>query len=219
MHLFCQFIKFGRVGWFRDRSNVNTSITSDDVRHLYARISILWTSMIHAPMILLCDSRQTLILPSFAVTVSVVRRIGHPYQNRTPPKRKKPRTSFSRAQIVELEKRFHRQKYLASAERSSLAKQLKMTDAQVKTWFQNRRTKWRYAQSLSLSLSLSLWMSVCLSVFTFLSVFTSLYLSVSVFTSLCVLTSLSVCLSFSFPLSESLSNPLHPTPRVCLRGQ
>ncbi|CAE1167052.1 T-cell leukemia homeobox protein 3,T-cell leukemia homeobox protein 1,T-cell leukemia homeobox protein 2 [Acanthosepion pharaonis] len=74
---------------------------------------------------------------------TVVRRIGHPYQNRTPPKRKKPRTSFSRSQIMELEKRFHRQKYLASAERSALAKALKMTDAQVKTWFQNRRTKWR----------------------------------------------------------------------------
>ncbi|XP_062870458.1 T-cell leukemia homeobox protein 3b [Trichomycterus rosablanca] len=73
----------------------------------------------------------------------VARRIGHPYQNRTPPKRKKPRTSFSRAQICELEKRFHRQKYLASAERAALAKTLKMTDAQVKTWFQNRRTKWR----------------------------------------------------------------------------
>ncbi|XP_052224952.1 T-cell leukemia homeobox protein 3-like [Dreissena polymorpha] len=65
--------------------------------------------------------------------VAVVRRIGHPYQNRTPPKRKKPRTSFSRLQILELEKRFHRQKYLASAERSALAKTLKMTDAQVKT--------------------------------------------------------------------------------------
>ncbi|KAG9344116.1 hypothetical protein JZ751_012598 [Albula glossodonta] len=74
---------------------------------------------------------------------SVTRRIGHPYQNRTPPKRKKPRTSFSRVQICELEKRFHRQKYLASAERATLAKALKMTDAQVKTWFQNRRTKWR----------------------------------------------------------------------------
>ena len=36
-----------------------------------------------------------------------------------------------------------KQKYLASNERSSLAKLLKMTDAQVKTWFQNRRTKWR----------------------------------------------------------------------------
>ncbi|XP_033102863.1 T-cell leukemia homeobox protein 3-like [Anneissia japonica] len=75
--------------------------------------------------------------------LTVTRRIGHPYQNRTPPKRKKPRTSFSRLQICELEKRFHRQKYLASAERASLAKALKMTDAQVKTWFQNRRTKWR----------------------------------------------------------------------------
>nr|ACH89436.1 homeodomain protein Tlx [Capitella teleta] len=74
---------------------------------------------------------------------AMTRRIGHPYQNRTPPKRKKPRTSFSRLQIIELEKRFHRQKYLASAERSALAKGLKMTDAQVKTWFQNRRTKWR----------------------------------------------------------------------------
>ncbi|EFX86695.1 hypothetical protein DAPPUDRAFT_25746, partial [Daphnia pulex] len=73
----------------------------------------------------------------------LARRIGHPYQQRTPPKRKKPRTSFTRLQVCELEKRFHKQKYLASAERAALAKLLKMTDAQVKTWFQNRRTKWR----------------------------------------------------------------------------
>ena len=86
-----------------------------------------------------CFSSFSAALSPFSVT----RRIGHPYQNRTPPKRKKPRTSFSRVQICELEKRFHRQKYLASAERATLAKALKMTDAQVKTWFQNRRTKWR----------------------------------------------------------------------------
>ncbi|XP_046667514.1 T-cell leukemia homeobox protein 3-like [Homalodisca vitripennis] len=78
-----------------------------------------------------------------SATFPMTRRIGHPYQNRTPPKRKKPRTSFTRLQIAELEKRFHKQKYLASAERAALAKTLKMTDAQVKTWFQNRRTKWR----------------------------------------------------------------------------
>jgi hypothetical protein len=80
---------------------------------------------------------------SHASAVLPPRRIGHPYQNRTPPKRKKPRTSFSRIQICELEKRFHKQKYLASTERATMAKSLKMTDAQVKTWFQNRRTKWR----------------------------------------------------------------------------
>ncbi|GFO36095.1 T-cell leukemia homeobox protein 3 [Plakobranchus ocellatus] len=82
----------------------------------------------------------------------VVRRIGHPYQNRTPPKRKKPRTAFTRQQVLELEKRFSRQKYLASAERSSLAKTLGMSDAQVKTWFQNRRTKWSHTCNNKLSL-------------------------------------------------------------------
>jgi Homeodomain len=71
-------------------------------------------------------------IPAFPIA----RRIGHPYQNRTPPKRKKPRTSFTRIQVAELEKRFHKQKYLASAERAALARGLKMTDAQVKTWFQ-----------------------------------------------------------------------------------
>ncbi|XP_072515081.1 T-cell leukemia homeobox protein 3b [Salminus brasiliensis] len=92
------------------------------------------------------ESSQRFAKDRFAAALApftVARRIGHPYQNRTPPKRKKPRTSFSRVQICELEKRFHRQKYLASAERAALAKTLKMTDAQVKTWFQNRRTKWR----------------------------------------------------------------------------
>ncbi|CAC5395210.1 T-cell leukemia homeobox protein 3,T-cell leukemia homeobox protein 2,T-cell leukemia homeobox protein 1 [Mytilus coruscus] len=73
----------------------------------------------------------------------LTRRIGHPYQNRTPPKKKKPRTSFSRLTIIELEKRFEQQKYLASSERTHLAKALKISDSQVKTWFQNRRTKWR----------------------------------------------------------------------------
>ncbi|XP_053445980.1 T-cell leukemia homeobox protein 2 isoform X1 [Nycticebus coucang] len=89
------------------------------------------------------------LLCSFSLPIAALspfsgtRRIGHPYQNRTPPKRKKPRTSFSRSQVLELERRFLRQKYLASAERAALAKALRMTDAQVKTWFQNRRTKWR----------------------------------------------------------------------------
>uniref|UniRef100_A0A8C5ED62 T-cell leukemia homeobox protein 1-like n=1 Tax=Gouania willdenowi TaxID=441366 RepID=A0A8C5ED62_GOUWI len=92
------------------------------------------------------ESNRRYTKDRFTVSLSpltVTRRVGHPYQNRTPPKRKKPRTSFTRLQICELEKRFHRQKYLASAERAALAKALKMSDAQVKTWFQNRRTKWR----------------------------------------------------------------------------
>uniref|UniRef100_A0A2K5WQE3 T cell leukemia homeobox 1 n=1 Tax=Macaca fascicularis TaxID=9541 RepID=A0A2K5WQE3_MACFA len=97
------------------------------------------------PLCLPCQASTTSLAspsPGWRVTADT-QRTGHPYQNRTPPKKKKPRTSFTRLQICELEKRFHRQKYLASAERAALAKALKMTDAQVKTWFQNRRTKWR----------------------------------------------------------------------------
>ncbi|CAD5216050.1 unnamed protein product [Bursaphelenchus okinawaensis] len=71
------------------------------------------------------------------------KRTGHPYQSRQQPLQKKPRTSFTKTQVQILENRFKDQKYLASMERSVLAAQLKMTDAQVKTWFQNRRTKWR----------------------------------------------------------------------------
>lgn len=36
--------------------------------------------------------------------------------------------------MAELEKRFHKQKYLASAERAALARGLKMTDAQVSSY-------------------------------------------------------------------------------------
>ncbi|XP_073513986.1 T-cell leukemia homeobox protein 2 [Phyllobates terribilis] len=100
----------------------------------FSAISFPWMETSKRPP----KERMSAALPAFSS-----RRIGHPYQNRTPPKRKKPRTSFSRLQICELEKRFHRQKYLASAERATLAKSLHMSDSQVKTWFQNRRTKWR----------------------------------------------------------------------------
>ncbi|VDM78034.1 unnamed protein product [Strongylus vulgaris] len=51
------------------------------------------------------------------------------------------------SEIAILEERFALQKYLTSTERTSLAEQLKMSDAQVKTWFQNRRTKWRRHES------------------------------------------------------------------------
>uniref|UniRef100_A0A1I7ZJ37 Homeobox domain-containing protein n=1 Tax=Steinernema glaseri TaxID=37863 RepID=A0A1I7ZJ37_9BILA len=71
------------------------------------------------------------------------KRAGHPYKSRAPAKQKKPRTSFTKKQVALLETRFVDQKYLASTERAHLASQLNMSDAQVKTWFQNRRTKWR----------------------------------------------------------------------------
>ncbi|CAF3430605.1 unnamed protein product [Rotaria sp. Silwood1] len=56
-------------------------------------------------------------------------------------KRKSSRPTFTGHQIFALEKMFENTKYLAGTERSRLACQLSMSEAQV--WFQNRRTKWR----------------------------------------------------------------------------
>mgnify|MGYP000620951659 CR=1 FL=1 len=59
----------------------------------------------------------------------------------TPKKRRKSRTAFTNQQIYELEKRFLYQKYLTPADRDEIAQSLNLTNAQVITWFQNRRAK------------------------------------------------------------------------------
>ncbi|KAL4640220.1 transcription factor LBX1-like isoform X1 [Arapaima gigas] len=56
-------------------------------------------------------------------------------------KRRKSRTAFTNHQIYELEKRFLYQKYLSPADRDQIARQLGLSNAQVITWFQNRRAK------------------------------------------------------------------------------
>ncbi|XP_070582010.1 barH-like 2 homeobox protein [Ptychodera flava] len=58
-------------------------------------------------------------------------------------KPRKARTAFSDHQLNTLERSFERQKYLSVQERMDLAASLNLTDTQVKTWYQNRRTKWK----------------------------------------------------------------------------
>nr|CAE45768.1 Tlx-like protein [Pleurobrachia pileus] len=59
-------------------------------------------------------------------------------------KRKRTRTTFSSAQVYELEKKFQRSQYLSAVDRLNLAAALSMSDVQVKRWFQNRRCKERH---------------------------------------------------------------------------
>lgn len=54
-------------------------------------------------------------------------------------RKKRSRAAFSHAQVYELERRFAAQKYLSGPERADLARGLKLTETQVKIWFQNRR--------------------------------------------------------------------------------
>ncbi|KAJ8687241.1 hypothetical protein QAD02_023035 [Eretmocerus hayati] len=58
-------------------------------------------------------------------------------------RKKRPRTAFTAAQIKSLEAEFEKNKYLSVAKRLQLSKALKLTETQIKIWFQNRRTKWK----------------------------------------------------------------------------
>lgn len=56
-------------------------------------------------------------------------------------RKKRSRAAFSHVQVYELERCFTHKKYLSGPERSEMAKRLKLTETQVKIWFQNRRYK------------------------------------------------------------------------------
>ncbi|NXA84835.1 BARX2 protein, partial [Thryothorus ludovicianus] len=63
-----------------------------------------------------------------------------------PARSKKPRRSrtiFTEIQLMGLEKKFQKQKYLSTPDRLDLAQSLGLTQLQVKTWYQNRRMKWK----------------------------------------------------------------------------
>ncbi|KAM6265164.1 ventral anterior homeobox 1 [Spheniscus humboldti] len=54
---------------------------------------------------------------------------------------KRTRTSFTAEQLYRLEMEFQRCQYVVGRERTELARQLNLSETQVKVWFQNRRTK------------------------------------------------------------------------------
>lgn len=56
---------------------------------------------------------------------------------------RRSRTVFTESQLLGLEKKFEVQKYLSTPDRVDLAGVLGLNQLQVKTWYQNRRMKWK----------------------------------------------------------------------------
>ncbi|KAI6174992.1 Motor neuron and pancreas homeobox protein 1 [Aphelenchoides bicaudatus] len=54
---------------------------------------------------------------------------------------RRPRTTFTSEQLIELERQYSETKYLSRPLRYKLAQELGLTETQIKIWFQNRRMK------------------------------------------------------------------------------
>ncbi|XP_039263851.2 uncharacterized protein LOC120339729 [Styela clava] len=65
--------------------------------------------------------------------------MANPFQR----KPKRIRTAFTPGQLLQLEREFERNHYVVGSERKQLARSLKLSETQVKVWFQNRRTKFK----------------------------------------------------------------------------
>ncbi|CAF1330933.1 unnamed protein product [Rotaria sp. Silwood1] len=87
-------------------------------------------------------SSQYDMYPSATAMVDPLKSAYHPFT--FAPKRKR-RVLFTQQQVMELEKRFDKNRYLNAQDRDQLAHSLSLSSTQVKIWFQNHRYKTKKA--------------------------------------------------------------------------
>ncbi|KAG8192931.1 hypothetical protein JTE90_025638 [Oedothorax gibbosus] len=85
-----------------------------------------------------CANSQVRWRWNYSLGVFLLRRYGKGGR-----KVRRNRTVFTELQLMGLERRFDCQKYLSTPDRAELARALNLTQLQVKTWYQNRRMKWK----------------------------------------------------------------------------
>lgn len=111
-------------------------------------ISIVQFILVGFPMESLLDLQEASSLPIPLPVYIRSRSPGETTALLRPKKCRRSRTVFTELQLIGLEKRFESQKYLSTPDRIDLAESLGLSQVQVKTWYQNRRMKWKKSVGL-----------------------------------------------------------------------
>ncbi|XP_058834986.1 barH-like 1 homeobox protein [Topomyia yanbarensis] len=127
-----------------DRSSPESALVSDYNSHRHH----------HQQQLTSCGGAGTLVSVNHQGIISSSGTIGSEGSNglimKAGRKPRRRRTAFTHAQLAYLERKFRCQKYLSVADRSDVADALNLSETQVKTWYQNRRTKWKRQNQLRL---------------------------------------------------------------------
>ncbi|XP_057662979.1 homeobox protein engrailed-1a-like [Diorhabda carinulata] len=109
-----------------------SSFVHYQLQHTVPQPSLIYTNWLGTP-----DGKSTSHLFGLQAPKPSNRR------SRKPGLDRKPRQAYSAKQLERLETEFKIDKYLSVSKRMELSKALNLTEVQIKTWFQNRRTKWK----------------------------------------------------------------------------
>ena len=91
------------------------------------------------------------------------------------------RTVYTEHHLTCLEKQFDRQKYLSTKDRQQLANQLGLSQIQVKTWYQNRRMKWKKQVHMTLKYLPSTIILTCIRISKYIYINIYIYIYIYLF--------------------------------------
>ncbi|CAI2351210.1 unnamed protein product [Caenorhabditis sp. 36 PRJEB53466] len=104
-----------------------------------------WTNLASSQLAMyaIANDLRTPTLVELQMLLGVSARKHDYKRSRKSVSERKPRQAYSARQLDRLETEFQSDKYLSVNKRIQLSQSLNLTETQIKTWFQNRRTKWK----------------------------------------------------------------------------